>query len=173
MPDDVPQKMRHEIKHLLAQSAANSDRGDKGGLGSHAFALARSTEAVERTLQDREKPKQTSGNPDLDENLKHVAEHNLRRFLGCLYVETDAAQRQMYWNLLVQEQRWFEVGLERVEVLDRLFRDCSGRVERQISRIDTERAGGLDVTRNEMLLNNMLETRAMLRDLLQHEMRCN
>ena len=173
MPGDVRQKMRQETGHPPAKSAANSDRGDKGRLASHAFALARSAEAVARTLQDREKRQQTAGNPALDENLKLVAEHNLRRFLGCLYVDTDKAPRQMYWNLLVQEQRWFAVGLERVEVLDRLFRDCSSRVERQISQIDAERAGGLDVTRNEMLLNNMLQTRAMLRDLLQNEMRCN
>lgn len=128
----------------------------------------------ERTLQEhRGKRQQTSGNPGLDENLKLVAEHNLRRFLGCLYVETDKAQRQMYWNLLVQEQRWFAMGVERVEALDRLFRDCNDRVERQTSRIDTERTQGLDVTRNEVLLNNMLQTRAMLRDLLRNEMRCD
>lgn len=169
MPDEVPQKMRQEVGHLPAKSAASS-----GGDASRAFALAPSAELAEGTLQEHwGKRQQTSGSPVLDENLKLVAEHNLRRFLGCLYVETDMAQRQMYWNLLVQEQRWFAVGLERVEALDRLFRDCNDRVQQQTSRIDAERSAGLDVTRNEMLLNNMLQTRAMLRDLLQKEMRCD
>lgn len=165
MPDDVREHMRQEVGHLPAKSAASSGRD-----ASRAFALAPSAEG---TLQEHWGKRQQTSGMGLDENLKLVAEHNLRRFLGCLYVETDMAQRQMYWNLLVQEQRWFAVGLERVEALDRLFRDCNDRVERQTSRIDAERAAGLDVTRNEMLLNNMVETRAMLRDLLQKEMRCD
>lgn len=165
MPDGVPQKLRQEAGHLLAKTAAKSD-GDEKNLASRALAPA------EQSLQEhRGTRQQTSGNSGLDENLKLVAEANLARFIGCLYVETDKAQREIYRNLLTQEQRWFAAGEERAEVLERLFRECIERVQRQKSLLDTERAAGLDVTRNEMVLNNMLQTRAVLRELLLDELR--
>lgn len=171
MPDGVPQKLRQEAGHLLAKTAAKSD-GDERNLASRTLAPAQSAEAAEQSpRQHRGTRPQTSGNSGLDENLKLVAEANLGRFIGCLYVETDKAQREIYRNLLTQEQRWFAAGEERAEVLERLFRECIERVQRQKSLLDTERAAGLDVTRNEMLLNNMLQTRAMLRELLLDELR--
>jgi hypothetical protein len=85
--------------------------------------------------------------------------------------ESDKAQREMYGNLLMQEQRWFAVGDERVDMLERLFRDCIDRAQRQKSLLDTARAAGQPVTRNEMLLKSVHQTRAMLRELLLNELR--
>ncbi len=167
MPGDLPQLMRQEVEHLLAESEASSDEAEKRRLASRAFALAQSAEATERSRENRARQGQFFGYPGSEKNLRIVARKNLRWFLGCLYIETDKAQRTMYWNLLLGEQRWFAEGDERQEELERLFRDCSERIQRQESLLDAERAAGLDVTRTQTQLNNMLETEALLRELLQ------
>jgi hypothetical protein len=171
MSDNGPQKTRLEVADLLAKSAAISDGAEKRKLASRAFALAQSAEAAERSLQEnRERQQRSSGDLGLDENLRIVTENNLTRFVGCLYVETDKVQREVFRNLLLQEEQWFASREERLEVLQRLVRDCEGRVQRQKSLLDGQRATGMDITHTELVMNNILETQALLRDSLRKEL---
>jgi hypothetical protein len=172
MSDNGPQKTRLEVADLLGKSAAISDGAEKRKLASRAFALAQSAEAAERSQQEnRENQQRSSGDLSLDENLKIVAQNNLTRFLGCLYVETEKAQRELYRTLLLQEEQCFAMREERLEMLQRLLRDCDGRLQRQEAALDEQRAAGMDVTVTETLMKNMLETQALLRDSFQNELR--
>lgn len=168
MVDKDPQKMRREAADLLAKAAEDSDQSARRKLASRAFALAQSAEVAERGMQ--EKQQTASGDGDLEKNLRLVAENNLTRFLGCLCVETDGAQRELYRGLLLQEEQWFGMREERLEILQRLIRDCDGRVQRHKVLLDGQRTAGFDVTHTEMLMTNMLETQALLLNSLKNEL---
>jgi hypothetical protein len=92
--------MRQQVEDLLANAAAEKRKST-----SRAFALVQSAEAAERSLQENQEKKRPARDLGLEENLKIVAEHNLTRFLGCLYVESDVMQRKLYRSLLLREVR--------------------------------------------------------------------
>lgn len=172
MPNDFPAKLRQEVEDLLAKSAATSDKAEKRLLASRAFALAQWAEAAERSLQKNgETQRRSSADLGLEQNLRLVAENNLIRFLGCLYVETDSVQRELYRSLLLREERWFGAREERLEMLQRLLRDCDGRVQQHKTVLDGQRTAGVDVTHAETLMINMLETQELLRISLETELR--
>lgn len=93
------------------------------------------------------------------------------RFLGCLCNETEKTQRELYRGLMLQEEQWFGMREERLEVLHRLIRDCDGRVQQHKALLDGQRMAGVDMTHAETLMTNMLETQALLRDSLQKDLR--
>ncbi len=169
MPDDDARKLRQEAADLLAKAADASDQAERRKLASRAFALAQSAEVAERSRQETQQ--QPSVDTDLQKNLKLVAENNLTRFLGCLCVETDTAQRETYRGLLLREEQWFGMREERLEILQRLIRDCDGRVQRHKALLDGQRTAGLDVRHTETLMSNLLETQALLLDSLKNELR--
>ena len=171
MSNDIPEKMRQEVKNLLAKSAATFDEAEKRRLASHAFALAQMAEAGERSRQGGEKKQQATYDIGADANLKLVAKNNLTRFLGCLYGETDRVQRELYWSLLLREVQWFAAKEERVEMLQSLLRDCDGHMQRHKAGLGGQEAAGVDVTQTEALMTNLFEIQTLLRDSIQNELR--
>jgi hypothetical protein len=165
MPDDHPEELRTRVRELIDNVSRTPDRQLKQKLASAAFDLAQRAEAIERQHQGSD-----GSTPVLSEQLKSVAESNMQRFAEQLYVERDDTQRELYRNLLLAEERWFGAKQERLEILQRLLRDCDGRVTRYTALLDGQQASGVAADQARQLLDNILDTQRFLRIQLRKEL---
>jgi hypothetical protein len=105
----------------------------------------------------------------MDENFRVVTDNNVSRFMERLYVETNETEQELFQKLLLWEERWYGLKQERLEALERNLRDCDGRILRHRALINEQVALGVDVTKAEILFNNLLDVQQMLRNSLRQE----
>jgi hypothetical protein len=155
--------LREHVKELLALAADISDSEKRWRLSSRAFSLAQRAKAIRRKDGDGQEPKP-------DPVFKFVAETNIWRFVGELYVEHDGKLRELYRRLALWEERWFGIKQKRSDMLARLLRDCDGRVSKLTKLLAEQRVSGVSTEDAQRLLDNVLDTQFFLRTSLRAEL---
>ena len=92
------------------------------------------------------------------------------RIVKELYVEKDGERRELYRKLMMWEERWYGENDERLEAIQRLLRDCDGRVAQLRLVFDRERALGVGMQESEYLLENLLQLQRILQDSFRDEL---
>ena len=163
MGNDGPEALRVTVRLLLEQVSRTTDNELRKKLASEAFDLAQKAEAFERQHQ-------TGDGSTLHQQIKNAAESNILSFTERLYVERDETQRDSCRQLLLREERWFGLKQERLEMLQRLMRDCDGRLTRYKALLAAQRASGVATEEAAYLLDNMLDVQKFLRISVRQEL---
>ncbi len=165
MMDNDPEELRSQVRCLVNSVCTTDDRDEKRKLASQAFALAQRAEQIERIHAT------TNGAAaGCDPNFRSIADSNIQRFIECLYSERDENRRQLFRNLLLWETRWYGSRQERLDAIQRLLRDCDGRVLRYRALFDEQQATGVAAGDAQLLLDNLLDVQCFLRESLRTEL---
>lgn len=165
MVDEKPAYVRKDVDRLIEAGSGAAGLAETRRLVSRAFTPAQHAEAVERGGNSS-----SCADPDLNGQLKAVAESNIRNFVAQLYTACDRERRQTLRTLLLEEGRWFGSKREWAETIRRLLRDCDGDVLRCRDLFDKQQAAGVATEEAQQYLDNLLDVQLLLQNSLGAEM---
>jgi hypothetical protein len=139
--------LREQVRKILDDLPAITDSQEQHRLSSHAFEIAQQAEAIERLKNSREQAK-----------IQGLVEH--------LYAERDHSQREATRRLLIVEEKMYGFRQERVDSLHRLLVEC----EAHLVKITTHKGRIKSTLSDELLLENLLEVRQLLKSLLHEQL---
>jgi hypothetical protein len=147
---DDPQTLREQVQKILEDLPGIDDPQEQRRLSLDVFELAQCAEAIERLT------------------YKQVLGSQVERLVEDLYTERDRSLRDASRKLLTLEEGMYGFRQERVDLLHRLLADCEAHLL-ALSAEPHEPRTDEGLSQPE-LLENLMEVRQFLRDLLHAEL---